>query len=150
MVLLVKTNAENQDFINLVAKLDAGLAITDGDEHAFYDQFNQLDDIKYVIVLYKDEKAVGCGAIKKYGSETMEIKRMFVLEECRGLGLASMILKALEVWAMNLGFLRCILETGSRQHEAIGLYHKREYQIIPNYGQYQDVQNSVCFEKKLK
>ena len=149
MVKLVKTNSENEDFKDLVKLLDAHLAVTDGDEHAFYNQFNKITHIKHVIVAYENKQPVGCGAIKTYEPATVEVKRMYVLPEMRGKGIASKILSDLETWAKELGFEKCILETGKRQIEAIALYKKTGYRIIPNYGQYEKVENSVCFEKKL-
>lgn len=79
----------------------------------------------------------------------MEVKRMYVLENRRGEGIASVILKALEDWAAELNYAKCVLETGKRQPEAIELYKKNGYQIVPNFGQYKNVENSVCFEKVL-
>ncbi len=149
MITLQRTNAQNPDFIELVQQLDAYLTITDGDEHDFYDQYNKLDNIKYVIVAYEDGKAVGCGAIKAFDKNTMEIKRMFTTPESRGKGIATQILKELEKWAAEMNYQRCILETGIRQIEAVRLYDKSDYQRTANYGQYIGVQNSVCFEKKL-
>ncbi len=150
MINIVRTNAENEDFINLVKQLDADLAVTDGDEHAFYDQFNKLDAIKYVLLVFENETAVGCGAIKEFDAQTMEIKRMYVAPNYRGKGIASKVLNALEKWAAELGFSTCILETGTRQSSAIRLYQKSGYNQIPNYGQYAHAENSLCFEKKLK
>lgn len=149
MLKMVRTSAENVDFIELVKSLDADLAITDGDEHAFYNQFNQLGAIKYVLVAYENSTAVGCGAIKKYNAETVEIKRMYVLPGYRGRGIASQVLKELEKWAFEFGYKRCILETGTRQLSAIRLYEKCGYIRIPNYGQYAQAPNSLCFEKML-
>ncbi len=148
-MVYLKTTSTNSDFVQLVKLLDEELKITDGDEHAFYDQFNKITAIKHVILAYSDTIAVGCGAIKEYSSEQMEIKRMFVLPEQRGKGIASLVLAALENWAKELGYQSCILETGSRQKGAIALYKKNNYEIIPNYGQYQNVANSICFEKRL-
>ena len=74
---------------------------------------------------------------------------MFTLSECRGKGIASQILCELEKWAVELNYKSCILETGTRQIEAISLYHKTGYNVIPNYGQYTEVQNSVCFQKLI-
>lgn len=146
---LVRTNADNADFRMLVRELDAYLTVTDGEEHAFYDQYNQLDNIKYVILGYQAGKTVACGAIKAFDADTVEVKRMYVLPTERGKGLASQILTALEVWARELGYPKCILETGSRQTEAIRLYEKNGYAYIPNYGQYTGVANSKCFGKTL-
>jgi GNAT superfamily N-acetyltransferase len=65
------------------------------------------------------------------------------------LGIASKILTNLENWAEELSYKKCILETGKKQPEAIALYLKNDYTVIPNYGHYASVENSLCFEKKL-
>lgn len=150
LLRIIKTGAENPDFIQLVKQLDADLAERDGKEHLFYDQYNRIDGIKYVVVAYEMENPVGCGAIKAYGPDTMEIKRMFVVPQSRRQGVAGNILSALENWAATLSFERCILETGKNQPEAIALYLKSGYNVISNYGQYANVENSICFEKKVK
>jgi GNAT superfamily N-acetyltransferase len=146
---IIRTNSEHKDFINLVKQLDAYLKITDGDEHAFYNQFNQINVLKNVVVIYVDDEALGCGAIKKFDTESVEVKRMFVKLEKRGQGFAQNILTELEIWAKELGYKKCVLETGKRQVEAVKFYHKCGYKIIPNYGQYVAMENSICFEKKL-
>lgn len=146
----IRTNAQNPDFIELVKALDKDLAITDGDEHAFYDQFNKLDTIKYVVLAYNNGKVVACGAIKQYDEQTMEVKRMYTIPAARGKGVASDIIQALEIWTQELHFQRCILETGTRQHAAIRLYQKNNYQVIENYGQYEGMENSICFEKRFQ
>lgn len=148
---LIRTDSNNPDFVELVKQLDADLAIRDGDDHAFYDQFNKLDAIKHTVVAYNEaNRAVGCGAIKQFETGTMEVKRMFVPLEERGKGIAGEILKELEIWAKELGNDKCILETGIKQPEAISLYKKSGYRFIDNYGQYAGVENSVCFAKLLK
>jgi GNAT superfamily N-acetyltransferase len=144
-----RTDAENPQFCELVKLLDAGLAITDGDDHAFYDQFNKLVGIKYVVLAKMAGEALGCGAIKRFDDDSMEVKRMFVQPGHRGKGVAKGILAELEKWAFELGFSRCVLETGKRQTEAIALYLSCGYQVIPNYGQYIGMENSVCFEKNI-
>jgi putative acetyltransferase len=149
MISIKRTNSDNEDFIALVKELDADLAIRDGAEHGFYAQFNKIDAIKYVLVAYLDDKPVGCGAIKMYEQDVMEVKRMYVLPDQRGKGIAALILAELETWAKELQYKQCILETGLKQPEAIKLYQKCGYTQIPNYGQYKDVENSVCFEKLI-
>ena len=150
MLTTVRTNSDNPQFIKLVAALDAYLAITDGDEHAFYSQYNKIDKIKHVVIAYENEIPVGCGAIKEFAADSMEVKRMFTSPEGRKKGVATTILSALEKWAAELGYKKCVLETGIRQADAVSLYQKCGYQSIPNYGQYIGVDNSVCFEKELK
>jgi putative acetyltransferase len=149
MIDLLRTNSGNPDFIKLVKLLDAELAIVDKEDHSFYSQFNKINKIKHVVVAYEDEMPAGCGAIKEYDAVTMEVKRMYVLPESRKKGIALKILDELESWAAELSFTSCILETGKRQPEAIGLYKKSGYKQIPNYGQYAGVENSVCFGKEL-
>ena len=149
MIEVVKTNSSNKDFIDLVGKLDEDLAIRDGEEHSFYAQFNSISVIKYVIVLYLDAIAVACGAIKEYDEESMEVKRMYVPEEYRNKGFATQVLKSLENWSNELNYKYLVLETGVKQPEAIRLYEKNGFSIIPNYGQYIGVENSVCFKKEI-
>jgi GNAT superfamily N-acetyltransferase len=149
MIKLVRTNSENIDFINLVKDLDAFLKITDGDEHEFYNQYNHIDLIKHTVVAYVNNKPVGCGALKPFDSDDIEIKRMFTQTEARGNGIATKILQELEAWAKELNYKSCILETGIRQIEAIGLYKKNNYVLMSNYGQYKNVENSLCFKKHL-
>jgi putative acetyltransferase len=146
---LKRTNADDLDFQTLVKELDRDLALRDGEEHFFFAQFNKIDTIKYVVLVFNNEKAIACGAIKEHAESTMEIKRMFVLPDKRRKGIASMVLQELEKWAKESGCKKCILETGKRQPEAIGLYKKNHYEIIQNYGQYAGMESSVCFEKNL-
>lgn len=144
-----RSDSSNLDFQHLVQFLDQDLAIRDGDEHAFYHQFNSIDQLKNCVLFYANEKPVACGAFKKFEDDTVEIKRMFVLPDYRGKGYASKILAELESWAKNEGFKYGILETGLKQPEAIALYVKNGYSLIPNYGQYIGIENSVCYKKEL-
>src|SRR5688572_6913021 len=149
MIKIIRTDSGNKDFIELVKQLDAYLAKMDGVEHPFYDQYNKIDRLKNVVLAYENDRAAGCGAMKEFTPGAMEIKRMYTLPECRGKGLAARILGELELWAKELAFEKCILETGKRQVEAIGFYKKSGYLPIDNYGQYAGVANSLCFEKKI-
>ena len=150
MIKLYRTQASDPDFVKLVTLLDKELATRDGDEHSFYEQFNHIDPSGYVVLIKKNNQSIGCGAIKVLDHEAMEVKRMFILKELRGSGLAGAVLSELEQWAFELGYTSCKLETGKRQPEAIALYQRNGYQKIPNYGPYAKVDNSICFEKKLK
>lgn len=150
MIKLIRTDSQNPDFIALVKYLDAELAERDGSDHSFYGQFNTIDKIKHAVVAYDNDQPIGCGAIKEYASDTMEVKRMYTSPGGRGKGIATTVLTELETWAAELSYERCILETGKRNPEAIALYKKSGYTLIPNYGQYAGVENSVCFEKELK
>lgn len=154
---IVRTNSENQDFINLLVDLDAYLKVTDQEEHDFYNQYNKVDVIKHVVMVYIDNVPVGCAAIKKFGTETssiqvlnsIEIKRMYVSPEQRGNGIAQKLITELEIWTKELGYKRCVLETGRRQKAAVKFYHKCNYKVIDNYGQYVGMENSICYEKYI-
>ena len=148
MISIKRTTSDNDDFKNLTQLFDEYLVDIDGDEKDFFAQFNQIY-IDHVIIYYDDEVAVGCGAFKEYEPNVAEIKRMFVLPEQRGKGIAVLILNELEVWAATLDYECAILETSVRLESAIVLYKKSGYKIIPNYGQYIGVESSVCMKKNL-
>ncbi|RKS00855.1 GNAT family N-acetyltransferase [Flavobacterium sp. 102] len=149
MISTVRTTSDNKDFGDLVIQLDAYLRILDGEDHAFYAQFNKSNLLKNALVCYENDLAVGIGAYKEYDSETVEIKRMYTLPEYRGKGIAKAIVTELELWAKEEGYQFAILETGYLQKDAIGLYQKLGYEIIDNFGQYIGVENSVCMKKSL-
>lgn len=149
MINIKRTNSDDIDFINLVALLDQDLAIRDGENHAFYNQFNKTDKIKHTIVYYENDIPAGCGAFREKEPGLTEIKRMYVRPDHRKKGIASTVLKELEIWAKEAGFTYTILETGKNQPEAISLYQKLNYTIIPNYPPYEKMDNSVCMKKTL-
>jgi putative acetyltransferase len=150
MITIVRTNSDNPDFVELVRILDVELAQRDGEDHSFYTQFNTIQKIKHVVLAYQGTSPLGCGAIKEINDGIIEVKRMFVSPKFRRTGVAQKILSELENWATEMSITKCVLETGRRQPEAIRLYTKSGYKIIPNYGQYAGIVNSVCFEKELK
>lgn len=143
---MVRTDASNVDFRRLVDALDEELAERDGAERDFYAPFNKLDKIKHVVLVFNGDEAAACGSIKEYEPGTMEVKRMYTAPHARSKGLGSVVLQELIRWSREMGYRRCILETGLRQPEAIALYRKNGFKPIENYGQYKGVANSVCFE----
>ena len=150
MITIRRTTSDNEDFGNLVILLDAYLRVLDGEDHAFYAQYNKTSLLKNAVICYDDDKAVGIGAYKEFDSKVAEIKRMYTLPESRGKGIAKAILMELETWAKEEGYTTSILETGYLQFDAIGLYQKLGYEITDNFGQYIGVANSVCMKKRLK
>ncbi|MBW8334544.1 MAG: GNAT family N-acetyltransferase [Prolixibacteraceae bacterium] len=146
----IRTTSENNDFKQMVNALDEDLNQRNGDIQRQYDQYNKIDKIKHAIVIYVDEKPVGCGCFKRYDDETVEMKRMFVLPEMRGKRLAAKLLQELETWAIEEGFHKAVLETGRRQVEAQRLYSVAGYSRTENYGQYVGMEDSICYRKKLK
>jgi GNAT superfamily N-acetyltransferase len=101
------------------------------------------------LVAYRDGQAVGCGAVRRNDPQVAEIKRMYVIPEARGRGVARHVLTALEAEARQLGVCRLVLETGLRQVEALALYRRAGFVEIPLFGEYIDSPLSVCMEKNL-
>lgn len=148
MMKLVRTTSDNPDFKYLTQLFDTYLIDIDGEEKDFFAQYNQIY-IENAIVCYENGTAIGCGALKPYDSQTGEIKRMFVHPDHRNKGIAMTVLQELEVWAKELNFTFCILETSVKLENAIALYKKVGYHQTPNYGQYIDVASSVCMKKNI-
>lgn len=144
-----RTDSSGRDFRDLVQLLDADLAVRNGEDQAFYNQFNNIDVIKNCIVIYVDETPAACGAFKKFADDTVEIKRMYTHPDFRKRGLATVIVKELEKWAKELNYKKAVLETSLEQNEALSVYEKSSYIRIPNYSQYIGVEKSVCYEKIL-
>ncbi|MFF4784787.1 GNAT family N-acetyltransferase [Streptomyces griseorubiginosus] len=78
-----------------------------------------------------------------------ELKRMYVIEQMRGRGLARRVLSALEEDARAAGRLRMVLETGTKQPEAIALYTSSGYEPCAKFGYYRHHEDSRCFAKQL-
>jgi GNAT superfamily N-acetyltransferase len=128
-VRIVKTTSENPDFVNLIAALDKSL----------WERYPELKSDYWgnnILEVNPNENAI-------------EIKRMFVSPEVRGMGLAQTILLELEGWAHDLGYSFSVLETLYKQKEAIALYQKTGYSIVDNYEPYVGLENSICMRKLI-
>ena len=143
---LIRANSDNPDFKMLSALFDDYLVDIDGEEKDFFAFYNNVH-LDTVLVVYDNSEVVGCGAFKKFDEHTAEIKRMFVHPNHRNKGIAKFVLNELELWANDLGFTSFILETSPKLTSAIAMYEKTGYQLIPNYGQYIGVENSICMKK---
>jgi len=91
----------------------------------------------------------GMVALVDAGDSTVEVKRMFVAETQRKLGIASALLVSLAELAAAASAHRIRLETGWEQPDAIALYLKQGYVHIENFGPYVGDASSVCMEKVL-
>ena len=98
MIEIIRTNSENIAFKELVDLLNSDLAKRDGTTHSL-SQFNTITELKYVVLVLKEGKPVGCGAIMKYDFNSTEIKRMYVSPAVRGQRIADKILSELENWS---------------------------------------------------
>lgn len=150
MVILKRTDASHIDFQKLTKELDESLGVYYKEETSFYDALNTISNIEYAVVAYDDKgNCVGCGGLKKYANETIEIKRMFVRSNQRGKGIATLVLNELEKWATELHFKKSVLETLKEKLYAINFYKKNGYAVIPNFGAYKSAENSICFSKEI-
>lgn len=145
------TDGKDPDFVLLCSKLDQNLNEIIGTVHQRnqYDQYNQREHINDVIVAYRNNVPVACGAFKMYDEEHAELKRIYTDYSCRNKGLGGELIRRLEAKAKIKGFRWCILETGKLLEAACHIYKKASYKIIPNYGQYVDMPLSICMEKKI-
>jgi putative acetyltransferase len=149
MITLKRTNSEDKDFHSLVEKLDKDLADRYGTLQTIYDRFNAIQNIPTVVIAFADDQPVGCGCFKRFDDGSVEVKRMYVSNEQRGKGIGAAILTELEKWAAELKISAIVLETGNNQPEAVHLYQKMDYIVIPNYGQYSGMETSICMRKEL-
>lgn len=101
------------------------------------------------LVAYVDGAAAGCGAVRLLDEDEAEIKRMYVVPESRGRGIAAGVLAELETQARGLGARRLVLETGVRQAEALALYRRAGFGEIPRFGEYVNSTLSICMAKDL-
>ncbi len=148
MIEIIRTNSENLEFKKLVQLLNSDLAQRDGNTHSL-SQFNAISSLKYVVLAFKEGTPIGCGAISKYDSNLMEIKRMYVSPNARGQRIGEKMLSELENWSRELESIKCILFTGSKQPEASKLYQRNGYRPIEKYGKLKDIPDCLCFAKDL-
>ena len=85
------------------------------------------------LVAYEDGSPVAAGGVKPLAPGIAEIKRMYVVPEARGRGLARRLLEELEAAARQRGYRTVRLDTGARQAGAVGLYTSAGYRPIPDY-----------------
>ncbi len=103
----------------------------------------------FVIVL-DDDVPIGMGGWRRYGDDGVgELKRMYVRESDRGRGVSRLLLAHLERSAAEAGIRQLVLETGTAQPEAIGLYRSSGYVDVPSFGYYVDHDDSVHLGKTL-
>ncbi len=149
IVKVVKTTSENPDFVSLIKTFDNYLWERYPELKTNYWGNNVIELNPNVVVIYLEEKPVACGCFKRFDKNTIEIKRMFVSPEARGLGLAQRVLQELELWALEYDYSVSVLETLYKQEEAISLYQKVGYAIVENYGPYLGLDKSVCMKKEI-
>ncbi|MET7681864.1 GNAT family N-acetyltransferase [Streptomyces sp. NPDC005423] len=110
----------------------------------------------YLIAYDEDGSPVATGGWRAqdandegYADGDAELKRMYVIEQMRGRGLARRMLAALEDDARTAGRVRMVLETGTKQPEAIALYTSSGYEPCAKFGYYRTYEESLCYAKPL-
>lgn len=145
------TDGGNKAFIKLCHMLDDFLNELVGGEQnrAQYIPYNKLDNIHDVIIAYDGEVPIGCASFKTYDEYSAEVKRVFIKREYRGQGISKTLMSMLEERARKQGYKYLILESGEPLVAAMALYRNIGYKVIPNYGQYKDMSESICMRKEL-
>jgi putative acetyltransferase len=101
------------------------------------------------LAVFEADTAVGCGALRLLDPTTAELKRMYVRPPVRGRRIGAALLAVLEAEARRLGARRLVLETGSRQPEALALYTRAGFTPIPPFGEYLASTLSRCLARSL-
>jgi GNAT superfamily N-acetyltransferase len=100
------------------------------------------------LVGYDGEEPVACGGWRSHGTDA-EVKRMYVSKRARRTGNARRLLAELELTARETGHRRVILETGSKQPEAVALYQSAGYATVPPFGHYASEPLAIHLGKRL-
>lgn len=150
MITLERTSTNDPNFLSLVEELDKELWVRYPLVQQKFAPHNKVDITARVVLAFFDKNIAGCGCFRLMEEHgTVELKRMYVVPNLRGRGIAGSILNELEQWANEEGFIQSKLETGRNQPEAIALYQKYRYTIIPNYPPYTHMAESICMGKRL-
>lgn len=147
-VALRRTTTADPAFARLIAALDRDLRDRYGALQDTYDPLNRVD-LDTAIVAADGDLPVGCGCFKRFDDATVEIKRVFVVADRRGRGVAGAILGGLEAWARELGYAHAVLELGRRQPEAAALYRRHGYVETEAFEPYVGMAESLCLRKAL-
>jgi len=103
----------------------------------------------FLVARTSDGTAVGCGGLRPLPGGGLEVKRMYVVPELRGRGIATAILRRIEQEALASGCRELLLETGTEQPDAMRFYEREGYHRIPAFGAYAGEEHSVCYARRL-
>lgn len=145
------TDGNHRDFVQLCSALDAFLNEISGGEQnrSCYLPFNRPEDLQEAIVAYDGHQPVGCAGIREYTKTIGELKRFFIREKYRGQGIADQLLAIVEHRAGIKGYRYLVLESGEPLVAAMHFYRRQGFQVIENYGPYQNLPDSICMKKSL-
>jgi len=141
---------ENPGAMELIHALDAELLMLYPAESVHnLDYAETQSEGGTFLVARQGGEALACGGMRRIDADCTEIKRVYVAQAARGLGLGRQIVERLETAARDIGYTRIKLETGTRQTAAQALYTSMGYTVIQCFGEYATDPYSVCMEKKL-
>lgn len=80
-----------------------------------------------------DGRPLGCVLLRRLDATTAEVKRLWVMPEARGMGLARRLMQAIEDEARALGYRALKLDTHQSLTPAITLYQASGWSPIPAY-----------------
>jgi putative acetyltransferase len=152
LVELRRVQLGDSDVQRLIEALNAETALAypnPADRHWRLDPEDISDGVGAMFVASIHGTAAGCGAVRRWGDDAAELKRMYVVPEFRGSGVADAIIAALEAEAGRLGVTRLLLETGELLPRAVGLYRRHGFVPVDRFGEYVDSPSSYCMGKTL-
>ncbi len=136
-------------FLALTTALDKHLREQQGQAQEAFAPYNNASALSDAAVYYDGQTPVACCGLKLHqDSRIAEVKRMFVLPQYRGHGLARAMLAALESRAKEHGCTQLVLETNAGFTPAVTLYQQYGFKVIPNFGVYQCM-DSLCMGKDI-
>jgi putative acetyltransferase len=141
---------DQPDILFLIRDLDAyQTALYPGESaHLLGIEALCADDVHFFVARCH-HSPVGCGALRCLPDAAAELKRMYVVPQARGFGVGRRLLTEIETHARRIGVRTLRLETGVRQHEALGLYRSAGFEVRGPFGDYGPDQLSVFMEKNL-
>ena len=145
----LEVSPTRDDIVKLIEELNQETGQLYSPECTFQDSPELLErSSSFMGAILINGKPVAIGAVKFFDSYS-EIKRMYVRESHRGIGLASKILSSLELVSLKRGKRICFLETGIYQGAAIALYQKSGFVRTGPFGSYRESKFNIYFKKDL-
>jgi len=149
-ILIAVDDPRGADVRDLIAESDAYMQRLYPAESNHLVDADALSSPSAVFLTARDDSdLLGSIAYLVIAPDHAEMKRMFVRERARGVGLGRMLLRAMENEARSRSIHRISLETGIRQPEAVDLYRAYGYQDCGPFGSYQPDPLSLFMTKRL-
>ena len=148
-ISVIQTDIHSHDAKILLRELSDTLHSITGNSGNDSFASSDMDDARAVFVIARDKDgmAIGCGCVRPIDEQTAELKRMYA--KIPNIGVGAVILRKLEMCALQFGYRRIILETRRINEAAVRFYQNNGYTVIENYGKYKGREEAICFQKQL-